>query len=192
LQARPAGSCGAPPGVCVGYNFWLEKALGPLGPCAAPCSGQSEQGLGLSQSFSETWTSQRVYWFLLSTCQGQIKWLHEWENAGGFETDGWLGRLSDLPSAVDCVAIWMKIPQRPGFYFSNLWMTAAPLSPWRWGREQLPAIMCLPSGLSSLPLWIFLVPFSERECHSRLISWWCKWFSRADEYQWSCRWAWGS
>lgn len=84
---------------------------------------------------------------------------------------------------LDCVAIWMKIPPQLGFYFSNLWMTAAPGSPWQWDLEQLPAIIHLPSRLILLPLWIFLVPFSEKECHSRLISWWCKWFSRADEYQ---------
>lgn len=40
--------------------------------------------------------------FYFQPCQGQIKWLHEWENAGGFETDGWLGRLSDLPGPGLC------------------------------------------------------------------------------------------
>ena len=40
--------------------------------------------------------------FYFQSCQGQIKWLHEWENAGGFETDGWLGSLGDLPDTGLC------------------------------------------------------------------------------------------
>lgn len=40
--------------------------------------------------------------FYFQSCQGQIKWLHKWENAEDFETDGWLSRLSDLPGAGLC------------------------------------------------------------------------------------------
>lgn len=40
--------------------------------------------------------------FYFQACQRQIKWLHEWENARGFETDGWLCGLSDLPSTGLC------------------------------------------------------------------------------------------
>lgn len=40
--------------------------------------------------------------FYFQPCQGQIKRPHEWESAGGFETDGWLDRPSDLPGPGLC------------------------------------------------------------------------------------------
>lgn len=57
--------------------------------------------ISVRASLSHTFLSDS-FEFYFRSCQGQIKWLHEWENAGGFETDGWLCRLSDLPGAGLC------------------------------------------------------------------------------------------
>lgn len=54
--------------------------------------------------------------FYFQSCQGQIKWLHEWENAGGFETDGWLCSLGDLPGAGLCCHM-NENPTAAGFLF---------------------------------------------------------------------------
>lgn len=162
----------------------MSKAKGEKGLCVASFSGLGVLGLSLSQSglLWATHFSATLLNFIFNPAKGRLN---------GYITGKMQKALKQMVGcagsvtcqARDCVAIWMEIPSWLGFYFCNLRMTAAPWSSWQWGLQQLPAIIRLPSGLSDFPLWIFLVLFSERECHSRLISWWCKWFSRADEYQ---------
>lgn len=54
--------------------------------------------------------------FYFQSCQGQIKWLHEWENAGDSETDGWLCSLCDLPGTGLCCHM-NENPATAGFLF---------------------------------------------------------------------------
>lgn len=78
----------------------------------------------LQWSVSKTWVYlSQIHEFLsespefyFRSCQGQIKWLHEWENAGGFETDGWLCRLGGLPNAGLCCHM-NENPTAAGFLF---------------------------------------------------------------------------
>lgn len=51
-------------------------------------SGSARLGfISVRASLSHTLLSGSLK-FYFQSCQGQIKWLHEWENAEGFETDG--------------------------------------------------------------------------------------------------------
>ena len=173
----------APPSDSLRYNFWFEKAEFRRASVQS-CSGPGVLDLSSPQSglFWAMHFSASPLNFIFNPAKGRLNgYMNGKMQEVLKQMVGWVAWVTC--QTLDCVAIWMKIPPQLGFYFSNLWMTAAPGSPWQWDLEQLPAIIHLPSRLILLPLWIFLVPFSEKECHSRLISWWCKWFSRADEYQ---------
>lgn len=179
------GPARAPPSDSLWDNCWLEKEpWARRGLCAASCCGPGVLGPSSSQC-GLLWAmhfSASLLNFIFNPAKGRLNGYMNGKMQEALKQ--MVGCAASVTcQALGCVAIWMKIPPRLGFYFSNLWMTAAPGFPWQCGLEQLPAIIHLSSGLSFLPLWIFLVPFSERECHSRLISWWCKWFSRPDEYQ---------
>ena len=172
---RLQASCvlwGAPPSDSLRYNFWFEKAEVQEGFCAASCSAPDV--LGLSSSWSGLFWAMHFSTsplnFIFNPAKGRLNGYMNGKTQEVLkQMVGWAAWVTC--QTLDCVAIWMKIPPQLSFYFSNLWMTAAPESSWQWDLEQLRAIIHLPSRLSLLPLWIFLVPFSEKECHSRLISW---------------------
>lgn len=135
---RLQASCvlwGAPPSDSLRYNFWFKKAEGF---CAASCSGPGVLGVSSSWSglFWAMYFSTSPLNFIFSPAKGRLNgYMNGKMQEVLKQMVGWAAWVTC--QTLDCVAIWMKIPPQLGFYFSNLWMTAAPGSPWQWDLEQL-------------------------------------------------------
>lgn len=142
----------------------------PGGLCAAYCTGPSVLGLNLSQSgfpWAIRFSASRPN-FIFNPAMGRFNgYMNGKMQEALKQTLGCAGSVT-CP-ALDPVGIGMQIPPRLGFYFSTH------------GRQRLPGppgcrawrryLLCFTSHQGSVScLWLFLVPFSERECPSRLIS----------------------
>lgn len=134
---------GTPPGGSV----WDKGPEGALGGSFQWYGSARLEFISVRVSLRHPFLSDSLEYYF-QACQGQIKWLHHWENAESFETDGWLCRLRDLPGVGLCCHMNGN-PSVAGFFFLQPTDDGAPhphphWSSWQRGPQQLPAIIRLP------------------------------------------------